>query len=261
MLRPLDWPANSVETTVPPDVLDRMIERTEAGFRKLGETEPHWSVLTAEKFRTANIAETKAEFYRTGVDVIGTVWRMLERVGAVPGPGATAIELGCGVGRLTIPLAERVARVVGVDISSPHLRLAAEAATEAGRANIEWRQLRQVAELDNLPEADFFFSLIVLQHNPPPVIGAMLRKLLGRLRPGGIGYFQVPTFTLGYSFSAGEYMSRQPMEIEMHCYPQPEIYELLDAAGCKLVEIREDSSAGESLETISNSLIVRRGGV
>ena len=258
MLRPLDWPANSVETTVPPDVLDRMIERTEAGFRKLGETEPHWSVLTAEKFRTANIAETKAEFYRTGVDVIGTVWRMLERVGVVPEPGATAIELGCGVGRLTIPLSERVARVVGVDISAPHLRLAADAALERHRVNIEWRQLRRLAELDSLPVSDFFFSLIVLQHNPPPMIAAMLRSLLGRLRPGGIGYFQVPTFTLGYRFSADEYLRQQPMDIEMHCLPQPAIYRLLDTTGCRLLEIREDSSAGENLETISNTFIVQR---
>ncbi len=260
MLRPLDWPPMKVETNVPAGVLDRMIARTEAGFRKLGETEPHWSVLTADKFRAANITANKAEFFRTGEDVTATVWRVLARSGVQPDPKAIGYELGCGVGRLTLPLSTRLGHVIGADISAPHLRLAEEAVTEAGRPNIELRHLGRLADLDGLPELDFFLSLIVLQHNPPPVIGAMLRKLLGRLRPGGVAYFQVPTYMLGYSFAADAYMRRPPLEIEMHCFPQPALYTLLDTVGCRLVEVREDSSAGESLEIISNTVIVQRRG-
>jgi SAM-dependent methyltransferase len=260
LLRPLDWPAIKVDTSVPATVLDRMIARTEAGFRKLGETEPHWSVLTADRFRAANIATTKQEFYRTGEEVIGTVWRVLARAGVQPDADAIGFELGCGVGRLTIPLSARVGRIVAADISAPHLRLAAQAIAEAKRPNIDLRHLVRLADLDTLPELDFFFSLIVLQHNPPPVMGALLRKLLGRLRPGGIAYFQIPTYILGYSFVADTYLGRPPLEIEMHCFPQPALYRLLDTVGCSLVEVREDSSAGESLEIISNTVVVQRRG-
>ena len=132
--------------------------------------------------------------------------------------------------------------------------------TEAGRRNIELRHLVRLTDLDSLPEVDFFLSLIVLQHNPPPVVGALLRKLLGRLRPGGVGYFQVPTYILGYSFTADAYLRRPPLDIEMHCFPQPALYSLLDTVGCRLVEVRENSSAGESLEIISNTIIVQRRG-
>ena len=260
MLRPLDWPAQIVETTVRPEVLDRMIQRTEAGFRKLGETEPHWSVLTAEKFRTANIADSRAEFFRTGEEVIASVWRTLARSGAEPGPDAVGFELGCGVGRLTIPLARRLGRLIATDISAPHLRLAKEELQAAKCGNVELRHLTRLAELDALPQLDFFLTLIVLQHNPPPVIGALLRGILSRLKPGGIAYFQVPTYRLGYRFEADAYLRTPPQDIEMHCFPQPALFALLDEVECRPVELREDGSAGDNVEIISNTVIAERRG-
>ena len=98
MLRPLDWPPIKVETTVPADVLDSMIARTEAGFRKLGETDPHWSVLTADRFRAANIAANKAEFFRTGEEVTATVWRVLARAAFNPTPKPPGSSLAAASG-------------------------------------------------------------------------------------------------------------------------------------------------------------------
>jgi len=50
----------------------------------------------------------------------------------------TVIDLGCGSGQLAIPLASRVARVIGVDPEPEMLRYARSAESD-GPANVEWR--------------------------------------------------------------------------------------------------------------------------
>lgn len=42
------------------------------------------------------------------------------------------VELGCGVGRVTVPLAKRFVQAIGLDISSAHLRVAQEHARAIG---------------------------------------------------------------------------------------------------------------------------------
>jgi SAM-dependent methyltransferase len=48
------------------------------------------------------------------------------------------IDLGCGTGQLSVPLAARVRTVVGVDPEPDMLRLARRTATEHGLANVSW---------------------------------------------------------------------------------------------------------------------------
>ena len=48
------------------------------------------------------------------------------------------IDLGCGTGQLSVPLAARVRTVVGVDPEPDMLRLARRTATEHGLANVWW---------------------------------------------------------------------------------------------------------------------------
>src|SRR5947207_678969 len=54
----------------------------------------------------------------------------------VPSPEATVLEIGCGLGRLARPLAERVGSVIGVDISPEMVRRAR--ALHAGSANVRF---------------------------------------------------------------------------------------------------------------------------
>jgi ubiquinone/menaquinone biosynthesis C-methylase UbiE len=48
------------------------------------------------------------------------------------------VDLGCGTGQLSVPLAARVRAVVGVDPEPDMLMLARRAATELGVANVSW---------------------------------------------------------------------------------------------------------------------------
>jgi SAM-dependent methyltransferase len=50
----------------------------------------------------------------------------------------TVLDLGCGTGQLSLPLARRVARVIGVDPEPDMLDRATAAAVDAGAENLEW---------------------------------------------------------------------------------------------------------------------------
>lgn len=256
--RPLDWPKIDVESDATPDALAQMIARIEGEFSLLGETEPYWSVLSTDKYKTVNIDSTRDEFYRSGHTTIERVVSCLKRH-SIPTTG-TVFELGCGVGRLTIPLAGRWDTVIGADISAAHLRIASEAASAVDVHNITWLHANHLAAIDSIPEIDFFFSVIVLQHNPPPIIFMLLRRILSKLRPGGSAYFQVPTYMAGYKFRVDDYLREPPRQVEMHCLTQPDVFRAIEIAGCTVLECREDSAAGENKQTLSNTFMVRRRG-
>ena len=84
----------------------------------------------------------------------------------------------------------------------------------------------------------------------------ILEIILGKLAPGGIAYFQIPTYLANYTFSADSYLdSTAPVgDVEVHCVPQLELLELIARAECRVLEIREDSALGAG--TISNTLAV-----
>jgi SAM-dependent methyltransferase len=245
-LKPLDWPPIHVDVRVPRAQLEAMIKRVEDNFRHLGEVEPHWSVLTADRFRADSIAASEAEFFQSGKEPVQMLTATLARSGLVASRFETCFELGCGVGRSTIWLAEQFRWVIAADISSPHLKLAEEAARKWQRANINFLLADRIGAIDNAPRFDLFFSVIVLQHNPPPIIHALLGSAFDRLNPGGVAYFQVPTYRLGYKFDAAAYLASpfHPGTPEMHVLPQPELHRLMAERGCRVVEMREDGAAG-----------------
>lgn len=100
-------------------------------------------------------------------------------------PGASLLDVGCGVGSITVDLAARVApgRVVGVDASEEALT-AARAAARTAEVHVEL----VVADALALPFADASFDVVhahqVLQHLPDPV-GA-LREMRRVVRPDGV---------------------------------------------------------------------------
>src|SRR5271156_5952591 len=63
--RPLTGAPMSVDVQVSRPVLEKMFERIEAGFDKIGTAEPYWAVLTHDKFLAANVDRYKAEFFES----------------------------------------------------------------------------------------------------------------------------------------------------------------------------------------------------
>jgi SAM-dependent methyltransferase len=254
--RPLTWPPIHVETHCTDQQLSAMIKHIEANWTRLGRTEPYWSVRAEEAFRSPNIHHTKREFYESGQIATEGLRRTAERCGIDPGTLSRCYELGCGVGRSTLWLAGMFRQVIAADISLPHLTIARQAVECARHNNVEFTHLNTFAAFHDVPEFDALVSLIVLQHNPPPVIAYLLRMLLGKLRPNGIAYLQVPTYSPNYRFSADEYLSNATDSgtIEMHVLPQHKLFEILAEMHCRPLEIREDSWTND-YNTISNSVL------
>jgi SAM-dependent methyltransferase len=258
-VKTLNWPAEAVEVDVAPDVLERMIGRIEGEFLSLGRTEPHWSVLTADRFKSENIHEHEDEFYASGAEPVEELRIVADRCKVDLTRLRSCFELGCGLGRSTIWLARQFDQVIGGDISAAHLEHARQAAARFGMQNITFTHLNQVRSYQALPGFDMFFSMIVLQHNPPPLMARILETILHQLAPGGIAYFQIPTYLTNYAFSASTYLeSAAPVgNVEVHCIPQTALFAIIERTGCRVLEIREDGCLGAN--AISNRILLRKG--
>ncbi len=257
--KPLAWPPMSVEVDVSNDVLEKMLKHIEANWQILGETEPHWSVLTQDVYKASNVSGNVESFYGTGNRSLLKFKTAAERCGAALPSDGVCFELGCGVGRVTLALSKAFAKVIGGDISQAHLRIAQETITNLGHDNVEYVHLGTIGALSRLPNFDGFFSLIVLQHNPPPVMKLLLSIILRKLNRGGLAYFQVPTYQLNYSFNSEAYMSKLATNgaMEVHILPQTEVFRIIREADCEVLEVREDDST-RSPHVISNAFLTRK---
>jgi SAM-dependent methyltransferase len=158
-------------------------------WERQARRDPLWAILSdaAKREGKWNVAR----FFQTGASEIATVLFELE-VQQVEVRRGTALDFGCGVGRLTQALAAHFERVVGVDVS-PTMRDLAE------RCNQHPSQVRYVA--NQAPDLrifedhsfDIIVSSIVLQHIQPDVACAYVREFLRLLRPGGVAVFQLPS--------------------------------------------------------------------
>ncbi len=246
-----------IEDVDDPVAIGRLLAHIAKTWTQFGDTEPHFSVITDEKFKAGRIASTIEAFNASGKDSVDRLNAALARAGIGQHNDATCLELGCGVGRVTAWLARRCARVIGTDVSASHLALARQHLDAEGATNVEFHRLATVETLDSLPSFDMFFSVIVLQHNPPPVIKAILERVFARLAPGGIAYFQVPTYRAGYSFGLEAYLRDDvgKGEMEMHVLPQRVIMRSALQHGLELLEVIEDPYTGMRSGEVSNTFL------
>jgi SAM-dependent methyltransferase len=257
---PLDLPPDEIESEADAAALDDLLARVREAWSTLGEVEPHWSVLTQERYRADRIAENRAEFLASGEAHARVIVGLLARHGIAAADLPRVVEFGCGVGRISIPLARRFAQVTGCDISAGHLEAARAAAMEAGAANLAWWHVGP-ATLMPAPPWDFWTSHLVLQHNPPPLIRHILRHAFAGLAPGGVALFQVPSHIRGYRFDLAKYLAAPPRQgMEMHVLPQRAVLELAADAGLRLIELRDDThmATTEAGRFLSHSFLFRR---
>lgn len=256
---PLDAPPIAVETAIGPDAAATLLAHVERTWRRLGEEQPHWSVLSADQFKPDLIAENEGTFYASGADDAAMLLAVLRRHGFAPDQFPRLLEYGCGLGRVTAHLARVFPFVTACDISRSHLRQAERTLARAGATNVAFR-LAGLPWFGMHDTFDLWFSRIVLQHNPPPVIAMILRRALACLAPGGLAVFQVPTYAVGYRFAVDEYLRGAGRQdgIEMHVLPQRIVFEIAREAGCAPLEVREDAAAGHPATWLSNLFAFRK---
>jgi SAM-dependent methyltransferase len=246
-----------IESEATPEEINACLEKIKRAWSHLGVVAPHFSVLTEKRFLPDSLPEAIHDFWESGRLEAERTLRTLARHGFAFS-GKTCLEFGCGVGRITTGLSRRFARVDAYDISAAHLDLARHHAHELGVANVRFHEC-SANMLGGLEPCDVFYSRIVFQHNPPPVIAELIRNALRALRPGGIAIFQVPSYMSGYSFRLREWLDTDhPLDMQMHCLPQQRIFALIAEQRCAVLEVREDGAAGARDRIISNNFVVRK---
>ncbi len=231
-------------------------------WTRLGGEDPYWSVLSAERWRKDAMtkADAIADFYATGEQAVARVDQWLARNRVALSADGVCSEFGCGVGRVTEWLARRFRLVRAFDISATHLAAARERLSGLGIRNVEWVLVRGQEDLRHLQGTAFFYSIIVLQHNPPPLIADVLDAALAGLQDDALAFFQVPTYAKGYRFGVQAYLEglAQQTGIEMHLLPQKAIFDAAARSWCKVLEVQPDWLVGYPDSWISNTFLMKK---
>ena len=136
------------------------------------------------------------------------------------------VEIGCGAGRMTKPLAKLFGEVHAVDISAEMIRIARERL--AGVPNVVFHHNNGM-DLSDLPSGQFDFALsfIVFQHIPSKsVIETYISEAHRVLKPGRLFKFQV---------QGGAVADAHPLSTWLGAsYTRPEIEEIAARRGFEL---------------------------
>jgi len=103
-----------------------------------------------------------------------------------PAAGERALEIGCGTGPTTVPVAEAVGaggHVLGVDLSEPMLAVARRRVAEAGLRNVELLLADAQVHAFEPGRFDLVYSRFGVMFFVDPF--AAFRNLAGALKPGG----------------------------------------------------------------------------
>ena len=162
-----------------------------AYWEELARREPYFPVLTHEGFsEVGSNSVATAAFFETGeADISSLLQAMASLLGREVRPSLT-LDFGCGVGRLTLPLARRSAQVVACDIAPTMLTHARKNLEGAGLENVRFLLTDELTSL-SARDFDFVCALLVFQHIPPPDGYALIRTMLNLLAPGGVAALHV----------------------------------------------------------------------
>ncbi len=101
------------------------------------------------------------------------------------GPDTVAIDLGCGSGQVTLPLAPRCARVLAVDVNGPAVQMLGEKAAAAKITNVQLLTT-PIQGLDLDPASvDLIVTNYTLHHLGDADKRALLADAIVWLKPGG----------------------------------------------------------------------------
>ncbi len=233
-----------------------LINDSDKDWERFGKTDPYFAVLTAPEFHGRPSGTEREKFFESGESHIQTVFAIIrEHLDPAFAP-ARALDFGCGVGRLVLPLAVRCPSVTGVDISQSMLDEARRNCVEAGVTHVQL--LQSDDELSAISgEFDFVHTYIVLQHIPAERGETIVRNLAAKLATGGVGMFQVP-YTSGRDRLVSRFLYWTRMKIpggktllnllrgrspgapvmQMNVYSVTRLLDILWEEGCAEVHIR-----------------------
>jgi ubiquinone/menaquinone biosynthesis C-methylase UbiE len=117
--------------------------------------------------------------------------RFLDESGISFSGNESVLEIGCGIGRMTVYFAEHFKHVCGIDVSGKMIAQARDNLSELKNVSLDIGNGHDLSLYDD-ESFDMVFSYITFQHIPDADITCNYIREAGRvLRSGGYFYFQV----------------------------------------------------------------------
>lgn len=244
------------------------MKKTDKDWDRWGASAPYYGVLSINKFRPEHLdAEALNGFFASGEAHVHAVFSRIEFLTKKEFKPRIALDFGCGVGRLAIPMAKRSEATIAVDVS-PAMRAETKRNCEAhGIRNVE-----VVASDDDLSlipaNIDFVHSFIVLQHIPPSRGEGIISGLAKRVSDNGFLALQFYTRCNSHWLIRGLVRTRylfppanwirnliksrpfREQAMELHVYDLPNVLRILRQAGFPEIDIHLDTEAEGQFESV-----------
>lgn len=223
---------------------------TDKDWEYYGKTNPYYGVLTADDFLSRNLSpDAKARFFESGRRYVDLIIKLVQDEFYASFKPKRALDFGCGVGRLVIPLAEICETVTGVEISDSMIEEAGKNCSERGISNVKIVKGDDFLSLVS-GTYDLVHSYIVFQHIAPHRGEMILKRLIGMLQDNGIGVLHFTYFSkessrrklltaaykhVPYLFGLRNILKGRPFSepmMHMNEYDLNHIFRVLQEAGC-----------------------------
>lgn len=165
-----------------------MLNNTDKAWKKYGELDPYFGVLSSEQYHIHNLNDDSyIEFFQSGINYFQSIILKVQKHLDTNFKPRYALDFGCGVGRILIPLAKSSIHVVGLDVSESMLAEARKNCQLNSLQNVEL--IKSDDSLSAIAERKFNFihSFIVFQHISPKRGEKIMAKMIGHLESHGVG--------------------------------------------------------------------------
>jgi ubiquinone/menaquinone biosynthesis C-methylase UbiE len=233
------------------------LQELQDAWDSLGKKDPLWAVLTSSD------RWEPETFFQTGRNEISEVMDYINHLSIILNR-QRALDFGCGVGRLSLGLAEYFDEVHGVDIAPSMIQAANQ--FKGLNCHGEKCQYHHNSKNDLLIFLDNYFDLIysniVLQHMAPKYTKNYLIEFLRILKPRGLLIFQLPgtmivknplkrflfhaipeSFWTAYRRIKWKVLDgfQQSPRMEMHGIERTQVIAFLSEKGGKVIDTRRDT--------------------
>ena len=156
-------------------------------------------------------------------------------------PHGSALDVGCGVGRLSRLLAEAGLTVAGIDVSAEMIRIAAGRLPDIRFVHADFLAWQRAAKYDLVVAWDSLF------HVPPDGQVEATDRLCDALAPGGILLFTCG----GVGGSEGRSGTMNRVEFEYGSLAEQEFLDILRKHGCGCLAAERDQLPNDHLVIIA----------
>ena len=232
-------------------------------WTRLGKKEAYWASLPEGPYRARELDDANFDaFFASGERDMASIIAVLREIVGPDFHPARALDFGCGVGRLTIPLARESRHVLAVDISPTMLTEAQANCVEQGLTNVEFSETGVFARDANRRRFDFVLSYAVFQHIRPRAGLRLTRRILGMLSVGGFAALHyvyarkagrlrrgmhhvrrwVPPLNV-----AGNIVQRRPLllpAIPVYRYDAGRLFDVFKSQGCSILSTQLTEHGG-----------------